>query len=69
MKSLTTDIEIGGETVEVTATYRWSPIYQATRDEPESGGVELISIDLKWTDGPWVDDLLKQIYREEGHDG
>jgi len=68
VKSLTTDIEIGGETVEVTAVYLWSPILPATNIDPESGGAELIGVSLTWSDQPWVDDLLKQIYREEGYE-
>jgi len=65
MKSLTTDIEIGGETVEITATYLWSPIYPATQTDPESGGAELIGVSLNWSDKPWVDELLRKIYEEE----
>lgn len=68
MKMLFTEIEIGGEPVKVTVKYLWSQFYPATHVNSESGGAELLSIELGWTDEPWVDDLLKQIYRQEGHD-
>ena len=54
----------------VKVSYRFLPRLSATRIDPGCGGVELVQItadgqNVEWTDEPWIDDLIQEIYAYE----